>query len=302
MLDAFLILDKPLGLSSQQAVSKVRRALGLRKAGHTGTLDPLATGVLPIGFGEATKVIPFLDESEKIYWVEAKLGESTATDDAEGEILQSRPVPPLGHPDLETALQRFLGEQEQRPPRYSAIKVKGQALYRAARAGQACEAPLRTVKIFAVKILEWNSPQLRFRVHCGRGTYVRSLVRDLGEALGCGAHVTALRRERSGPFLLERALTLEQVLASPQAVPPAFFSIEDCLGHLPRIDLVSREEQERTHQGQVLARVAGEFPSDSPPDAHRVLTFLGQAVAVVKSGGNGYQFLRVLHRAWNENK
>ena len=212
-LDGILLLDKPAGISSNQALQRVRHLFRAEKAGHTGSLDPLATGLLPVCFGEATKIAGYLLGSDKAYEVEARLGATTDTDDADGVVLRERPVPAFGRAGVEAELARFLGRIRQRPPIYSALKQGGEPLYAKARRGEAIEVPEREVQVRSIELLELHERTLRLRVECGTGTYIRSIVRDLGEALGCGAHVTALRRLWVAPFRAPSMHSLEALQA-----------------------------------------------------------------------------------------
>ncbi|MEO7199645.1 MAG: tRNA pseudouridine(55) synthase TruB [Dokdonella sp.] len=206
-----VLLDKPQGLSSNQALQKVRRLFSAAKAGHTGSLDPLATGLLPICLGEATKIAGLLLGSQKAYVTECLLGVTTDSADAEGEVLLTRPVPVLDSTIIEQALVGLRGRISQVPPIYSALKRDGVPLYRLARRGEVVDVPAREVEVHAFELLAIERDVLRLQVTCGSGTYVRSLVRDLGEALGCGAHVTALRRLWVAPFHAPRMYTLEEL-------------------------------------------------------------------------------------------
>lgn len=206
-----LLLDKPLGLSSNAALGAAKRVLGIGKAGHTGTLDPMASGLLALCFGEATKVAGFLLDSDKAYLAEVCLGATTDSDDAEGEIVERRPVPALDESDIEQALGALRGPIQQVPPMYSALKQGGERLYRKARRGETVERPARLVTIHELELLSFDGERLRLGVHCSKGTYVRSLARDLGEALGCGAHLSALRRIRSAPFDVADAVDLDEL-------------------------------------------------------------------------------------------
>jgi len=208
-LDGILLLDKPPGMSSNQALQRVRHIFRADKAGHTGSLDPLATGLLPVCFGEATKIAGHLLGNDKAYEVEAKLGATTDTDDADGTVLRERAVPPLERTRIEAELAKFVGRIRQRPPIYSALKQGGEPLYAKARRGEAIEVPEREVDVRAIELLALDGDSLRLRVECGTGTYIRSIVRDLGEALGCGAHVTVLRRLWVSPFDTPAMSTLE---------------------------------------------------------------------------------------------
>lgn len=212
-LDGILLLDKPSGMSSNQALQRVRHLFRAEKGGHTGSLDPLATGLLPICFGEATKIAGLLLGSRKAYETVARLGTTTDTDDADGAILRERAVPPIDDSMLEAALQPLRGRIRQRAPIYSALKQGGERLYALARKGLPVEAPEREVEVHRLDILEHAGDTLRLHVECGSGTYVRSLVRDLGEALGCGAHVVELRRLWIEPFRTPAMATLDTLQA-----------------------------------------------------------------------------------------
>ena len=200
-----LLLDKPLGLTSQQALTKAKWLLRAEKAGHTGTLDPLATGVLPLCFGAATKFSQQHLDADKTYDTTLRLGQTTATGDAEGDITRTRPVQCTVGQVVEV-LDRYTGTIEQLPPMHSALKKDGKPLYAYARAGQTVERSPRQVTIHALELLAMDlqgpEPTLTLRVHCSKGTYIRTLGEDIGEALGCGAHLQALRRVQSGPFVI----------------------------------------------------------------------------------------------------
>lgn len=212
-VNGILLLDKPMGATSNAALQQVKRLFQAQKAGHTGSLDPLATGVLPICLGEATKASAFLLDADKHYRVVCKLGETTSTQDAEGEVLESRPVGDYDLAELEAVLDRFRGPQEQVPPMFSAVKHEGQRLYKLARQGIEVERKARSIVIHELNLLSWESPNLEIAVHCSKGTYVRTLAEDIGEVLGCGAHVTALRRTGVGPYGGDDLVTLEQLEA-----------------------------------------------------------------------------------------
>jgi tRNA pseudouridine55 synthase len=213
-LDGILLLDKPAGMSSNQALQRVRHLFRAEKAGHTGSLDPLATGLLPICFGEATKIAGHLLGNRKAYETIAKLGVTTDTDDADGQTLRQRQVPALSLAQVELAVQPIVGRISQRPPIYSALKQGGEPLYAKARRGEAIEVPEREVEVDSIEVLDIQPDAVRLRIACGSGTYVRSLVRDLGEALGCGAHVAELRRLWVDPFREPRMVTLEAIEAA----------------------------------------------------------------------------------------
>ncbi|MCD9028520.1 tRNA pseudouridine(55) synthase TruB [Luteimonas sp. BDR2-5] len=223
-LDGILLLDKPTGMSSNQALQRVRHLFRAEKGGHTGSLDPLATGLLPVCFGEATKIAGGLLGARKAYDTVARLGVVTDTDDADGQPLRTRPVPPLRIAQIDAALQQLTGRIEQRPPIYSALKRGGEPLYAKARRGEVVEVETRPVDVHAFELQSaadlldgvvdpQGGPLLRLHVECGSGTYVRSLVRDLGELLGCGAHVAELRRLWVDPFRDPRMWTLDELQA-----------------------------------------------------------------------------------------
>ncbi|MDW2981140.1 MAG: tRNA pseudouridine(55) synthase TruB [Rhodanobacter sp.] len=210
-LHGIVLLDKPLGLSSNQALQAVRRLLRAAKGGHTGALDPLATGLLPLCFGEATKLAGSLLGARKAYLAECRLGVTTDTADSEGEVIRQRPVPQLDAAAIETALAKLRGRILQVPPMYSALKQGGERLYVKARRGETVAVPPREVEVYRLELLARSGDTLQLLVECGSGTYVRSLVADLGEDLGCGAHLTALRRIWVEPFREPRMVTLAQL-------------------------------------------------------------------------------------------
>ena len=209
-VSGIILLDKPLGFTSNAALQKVRWLLNAEKAGHTGSLDPLATGVLPLCFGEATKFSQYLLESDKGYETVMQLGVTTTTADAEGEVLRTREVN-VDRPEIEAVLPAFRGGISQVPPMYSALKRDGQPLYKLARAGEIVEREARSVTISRLELLECNQDKVRLAVDCSKGTYIRTLVEDIGERLGCGAHVAQLRRTQAGPFKLAQTVTLEEL-------------------------------------------------------------------------------------------
>lgn len=209
-VSGIIIFDKPLGFSSNGALQKVRWLLNADKGGHTGSLDPLATGVLPLCFGEATKFSRYLLDADKEYEAVMQLGVTTNTGDAEGEVLEIKAVN-VTAADIEQVLPQFRGEIEQIPPMYSALKKDGQPLYKLARQGITVERPPRTVSIDRLELLSCADDQARIVVACSKGTYIRTLVEDIGAALGCGAHVAQLRRTKAGPFDLTHAVTLEKL-------------------------------------------------------------------------------------------
>jgi len=253
-LDGILLLDKPQGLSSNQALQQARHLFRAEKGGHTGSLDPLATGLLPLCFGEATKIAGLLLGSAKAYETTAVLGLTTDSDDADGVPLLERPVPALDDATIEAALAPLRGAIRQRAPIYSALKQGGEPLYAKARRGEAIEAPERDVMVHRFDLIERDGPRLRLHVECGSGTYVRSLVRDLGEALGCGAHVATLRRLWVDPFRAPRMVTLDSLRTMLEgdgeaAIEALLLPIEAGLSQFPRVDLDTAATR-RLGQGQ----------------------------------------------------
>ncbi|HQZ87765.1 MAG TPA: tRNA pseudouridine(55) synthase TruB [Gammaproteobacteria bacterium] len=208
-VQGILLLDKPKGISSNAALQIVKRLFKAKKAGHTGSLDPVASGLLPICFGEATKFSQFLLEADKHYQTTAVLGIRTDTGDIEGNVVSERPVPDLNSVDIETILDRFRGRISQIPSMFSAIKHQGQPLYKLARQGIVIEREARELTIKELKVLELKNNTMRLEIRATKGTYVRTLVEDIGEALGCGAHVVELRRLGSGPYTAEQMLSFE---------------------------------------------------------------------------------------------
>lgn len=240
-LHGIVLLDKPQGLSSNQALQRVRHLFRAEKGGHTGALDPLATGLLPICLGEATKIAGLLLGAHKAYETEAVLGVTTDTDDADGLALQERPVPTLDVAAIEAALRPLAGTIRQRAPIYSALKQGGEPLYAKARRGETIEAPVREVEVRHIRLLGREGNRVRLHVECGSGTYIRSLVRDMGEALGCGAHVAVLRRLWVDPFTAPRMWTLDELEAlaaqGEEHLLQALLPIEAGLAGFPQVTL-----------------------------------------------------------------
>ncbi len=263
-LDGVLLLDKPLELSSNTALQKARRLFKAEKAGHTGTLDPLATGLLPICFGEATKFTTSLLEADKRYLATLKLGLRTSTGDAEGEVIETRPVA-VSAAQARAAMQGFLGEIQQLPPMYSALKHQGRPLYEYIRKGETVERTPRAVHIREFELLRLNSDELEFSVLCSKGTYVRTLGEDLGEKLGCGGHLIALRRTGIGEFGVGNASRLEQLETLDDVQRDAcLLPLDSLVQNLPRLELEPALAQ-RLAQGQRLAM------TDGLPDGKRRL-------------------------------
>jgi tRNA pseudouridine55 synthase len=210
-INGILLLDKPIGMSSNAALQKVKHLFKARKAGHTGSLDPLASGMLPICFGEATKFCQFLLDADKHYIVTAKLGEKTTTGDAEGEVIAKRAVPEITNENLLALFEKFTGTVEQIPSMYSALKHNGQPLYKLARQGIEVKRESRKITIYSLTLLNQETDNFSFEVHCSKGTYVRTLVEDMGEILGCGAYVANLRRSGAGPYQASQMHTLSSL-------------------------------------------------------------------------------------------
>ncbi len=211
MQPAFLVIDKPAGITSHDVVAAVRAVTGVKKVGHTGTLDPFATGVLPLALGPATRLIQFLDESVKVYDAVVQLGERTDTGDPTGEVVETADVPELTESGLLEMLATFIGERQQVPPAYSAVKVDGRPLYSYARAGQEVKAKARTVTIRDMELVSFEPGRFRVRITCSRGTYARVLAEEMGVALGTVGHLSALSRLQSGPFFIDSAVSFEQL-------------------------------------------------------------------------------------------
>lgn len=265
-MDGFIVIDKPAGLTSHDIVSRVRRILGQKKAGHTGTLDPFATGVLPVALGEGTKAIPFLDEAVKEYRATMLLGAATDTQDCTGTVEKEGDWTRFSSEEVLGIIGSFLGKGTQIPPMYSAVKQGGVPLYRLARKGCEVEREPRDIEIHSITIEHIDLPRIDFTVSCSRGTYVRTLAHDMGERLGCGAHLAALRRMRSGPFGLSSAVTLDELsgLQEKGAAGSICVSPNDVLGHLGQIEL-TEDEVRKVYCG-------------IPPDVHNRYTDAGTSL------------------------
>jgi len=254
-VNGILLLDKPSGITSNEALQQVKRLYFAKKAGHTGSLDPLASGVLPICLGEATKVSAFLLDADKRYQVRCQLGVRTATADAEGEVLETRPVGGYSGEQLEAVLEEFRGSIEQIPPMYSALKHQGQRLYKLARQGIEVEREPRPVEIYELTVAGQGEDWLDISVHCSKGTYVRTLAEDIGNRLGCGAHVSALRRTAVGPYGDDKLVGLETLRGLKEQDMPAMdallLPIESALSQWPDVDL-STDAAFYLQQGQAV--------------------------------------------------
>jgi tRNA pseudouridine55 synthase len=251
-----LLVDKPSGITSHDAVARVRRVIGIKKVGHSGTLDPMATGLLVMGVGRGTRLLRFLGDSPKLYEGTGILGVETTTLDALGDVVAEAPVHAT-ESQLREAMARFEGDIEQIPPAFSAVKVGGERLYRAARRGEEVEAPPRSVHVYAFNLRAFDVPRFDFRVRCSGGTYVRSLVADVGRALGCGAHLAALRRTAVGPFRVEDARSPDE--------PGPLLPLERAVEHLVAVELSAEEARSAAH-GRILgpAGIPGPYRAVGP--------------------------------------
>ena len=268
LVDGVLLLDKPVGLSSNDALIKAKRVLNAKKAGHTGTLDPFATGLLPLCFGEATKFSQDLLEADKTYEATVHLGIMTTTGDTEGEVVEQLPVDATVE-QIETVLARFRGPILQVPPMYSALKRDGKALYEYAREGITLEREARPVTIHGLALVEYTAPFLKILVTCSKGTYVRVLGEDIGAALGCGAHLNALRRVEVGNLAGQDMITLEDLLAHPDPMS-LLKPVDALLSTFPALELTP-ELAKRFLQGQRLA--LGKEAVTVPPEEGRVRVY-----------------------------
>ena len=252
-VDGVLLLDKPSGITSNHALQKARRLLGAAKAGHTGTLDPLASGLLPLTFGEATKYSADLLDADKAYEARLQLGVRTTTADAEGEVLERRPVA-VTREQFDKLLKHFTGSIAQVPPMHSALKRDGRALYEYAREGVEVERAPRQVRIERLDVVQWDDDQPEVAVDCSKGTYVRVLAEDIGAALGCGAHLAALRRVRVGTLTLDAAVTLEQLEQMPVEQRRAcLLPVDALISALPRVDLGDLQARRFCHGNAIDA-------------------------------------------------
>ncbi|NVJ05196.1 tRNA pseudouridine(55) synthase TruB [Myxococcus sp. AM001] len=288
-MDGVLVIDKPTGPTSFDVVRQVRSLLRLKKVGHTGTLDPLATGVLPLCLGEATKVAGFITEGDKAYDATVRLGSETDTLDAQGQVTAQAPVPALTPALIEAALARFRGTFDQIPPMYSAVKVGGKRLYELARAGEEVERAARQVTVYELVLRDFSAERLQLSVRCSKGFFVRTLAQEVGRALGCGAHLEALRRTASGPFCLAQALPLADVpaLLKEGALASRLMTMSQALVDQPEVR-VSAADARRVSHGvpvEVPAGKAGRVRVMGPDDA---------LLAVAEVAGGRLRYLRVL--------
>ena len=273
-MNGVVILDKPAGRTSHDVVQRVRKLLGTRSVGHAGTLDPLATGVLVVAIGEGTKLVPYMQQEDKRYEVAVRLGVETDSLDADGTVTETAPIPFFGKERVEGAVREFVGRRPQRVPKLSAIKVEGTPLHRRVRRGEDVEAPLRTVELYSVSVMQVGDEEMKLSLHCGKGFYVRAFVRDLARALGTLGHVAALRRTASGRFTLAGAIPYDGLTAD--RLLEALIPLSEACASLRRIELTEEGVADARHgrpvpasrlvgggwreaeSGEPLALVAGE--------------------------------------------
>lgn len=274
-VDGVLLLDKAQGISSNHALQQVRRLYEAQKAGHTGTLDPMATGLLPICFGEATKFSAYLLDADKTYRTHVRLGETTDSGDAEGTLVERHSVPALVEQDIEAVLARFRGDIEQIPPMYSALKHQGRPLYELAREGKQVERAARRVRVYDMRLLSCEAEGFELEVRCSKGTYIRTLAEDIGRALGCGAHITSLRRLRSGPFDADAMRGFEALEQMDGASRQArLLPVDAMLPHVPALEVAAIESR-RLLQGQRARVDTGALAPDETARLYHDGAFLG---------------------------
>ena len=238
-MNGILVVDKPAGISSNDVVQQAKRLFGAQKVGHTGSLDPLATGVLPLCFGEATKFSQYLLDADKKYWAQVRLGITTETADADGEVIAQADTSGITESQVTAALETFVGEIEQIPSMYSALTHQGQPLYKLARQGIEVERAPRRISIYSAELLQFSEASIELRVHCSKGTYIRSLAEDLGAALGCGGHVSALRRLAAGPYEEAQATTLDELreVGDVREMDALLLPVSSAVGSWPAVRL-----------------------------------------------------------------
>jgi tRNA pseudouridine55 synthase len=281
-----LNIGKPTGMTSHDVVDAVRKILGVRRVGHTGTLDPQATGVLPVCVGRATRIAQFLTQADKEYVMTLRLGMTTDTLDAAGKETSRVQEIRVGREDVEAILPRFVGEIQQVPPIYSAKKYHGERLYRLARRGQSVERRPVAIRVHALEMLEFAPPFVRLRAVCSKGTYARSLCDDIGRALGCGGHLAALTRTRSGRFTLDSVLTLEGLedRVREGRLGEVLMPIGEALAHLPAVRVATEAAPHILHGGPVAAAMVVQYPPDVERGALvRVLGFRKQLLSLAET-------------------
>ncbi len=275
VIDGLLLLNKQTGVSSNHALQTAKRLFNAKKAGHTGSLDPLATGLLPICFGQATKFAQFLLDTDKRYDVTLKLGVRTTTSDSEGEVISEKPVPLFTQEELDQSLDHFRGKSEQTPSMFSALKYQGKPLYYYARQGLSVPRPIRTITLWSLELLSFENDEVTLSLHCSKGTYVRTIVDDWGELLGCGAHVTALHRTAVGSYTQSSMVTLEELQTQQDAgdlLLPHVLPVTSLLDHLPRLDL-TQDQSKALLYGQTVE--LSDYPNQDFVSLHGPEGFLG---------------------------
>ena len=273
-IHGILLLDKRLGVSSNRALQEVRRLFNANKAGHTGSLDPLASGLLPLCFGEATKVSAMMLDDDKRYQVVVKLGVMTDTGDAEGKVIAEKTVPDLSLDEIEACLQSFTGKIDQVPPMYSALKHNGKKLYELAREGKTIERKARRITIYELKLLDVTADSLTLDVLCSKGTYIRSLAEDIGHKFGCGGTVAQLRRTQAGKFIIEDSLTIEELQKmNADELMGCLISVDEPLNEIPEI-LLSVSQAVLIRHGQQL-QMEGALPIAGMVRMYSEQVFLG---------------------------
>ncbi len=286
MLHGFLNIDKPQGITSTDVVRVVKRTARQKRVGHGGTLDPMATGVLPIAVGNATRLLEYLlEEERKAYTATIRLGITTDSDDAEGAVIGESAIPPLDPALLESVLSQFRGAIEQVPPQYAAIRVDGKRMYEYAREGKHIELPARPITIEQLELLAWDAQQLTIAVDCSKGTYIRAIARDIGALLGCGAHLTALRRTRAGAFDLSNSIPLAELDQQPEALAAALLPPQAALANWPLIT-VNDPLVADLRMGRIVQL-------DSNAERVGLLDQPGQLVAIAVLCATGYQPIKV---------
>jgi tRNA pseudouridine55 synthase len=288
MIEGLLVIDKPGGMTSHDVVNHIRRVTGVRRVGHAGTLDPLATGVLLVCVGRATRLVEYLVGQPKTYVTTIRLGQTTSTYDADGEVMEERPALHITPDLISQSLTSFRGTIQQKPPLYSAIKKDGQPLYKLARRGQTTDVPLREVTIYELSLLTVNLPEITLQITCSSGTYVRSMAHDLGEALGCGGHVAMLRRTAVGSFTSQEAVPL--ITLNSENVIHKLLPMETAVAHLPYLNL-NAEETKNLQHGRPVAR------QSHHPEAALVQAFGedGRFIGVIAARHNSWQPHKIFH-------
>tara|TARA_A100001037_G_C15153961_1_gene642162 strand:- start:15079 stop:15978 length:900 start_codon:yes stop_codon:yes gene_type:complete len=255
MPDGFLNIYKPSGITSMDVIRNIKTCIGPVKAGHCGTLDPLAEGVLPIALGRASRLVEYVLHESKVYWARIQLGQTTDTFDAEGNILNSNPTTHIQQTTINDILPRYIGNINQTPPLYSALKKDGKPLYKYARSGHDISVPQRMVSIFDITFLQYEEPYLDIRIHCGAGTYIRSLANDIGQSLKCGAHLNKLIREESGGFEFNNAIPLSNLITSihdnPSALQDLLIALDEPIKYMPKL-AVSHNTASKLRNGKQI--------------------------------------------------